>query len=70
MDNSDLEMGIMEEVKRHQQLRNIISDFMFEMHYDSRDMRRYFGRPNMSYIQTLETLRAFRESGVFLHYWP
>lgn len=60
----------MEEIRKDKDLKSIISELMFEMHYDSRDMRPYFLRPNMSYIETLETLRAFRESGVFLHYWP
>lgn len=70
IDNSDLEMSIMEEVRRDAELKRIIGEMMFEMHYDSRDMQRYFGSPNMSYIKTLETFRSYREMGIPLHYWP
>jgi hypothetical protein len=70
IDNSDLELGIMEEIRRDASLQKMISEIMFEMHYNSRDMRQFFGEPNMSYAGTLETLKQFRELGVFLHYWP
>ena len=70
IDNSELEMSIMEEVRRDEELKRIIGEMMFEMHYDSRDMQRYFGSPNMSYIKTLETFRSYREMGIPLHYWP
>jgi hypothetical protein len=70
IDNSELEMSIMDEVHRDPELRDIIGEMMFEMHYDSKDMQMYFGRPNMSYIKTIETFRSFREMGLPLHYWP
>jgi len=70
IDNSELEMSIMDEVHRDPELRDIIGEMMFEMHYDSKDMQMYFGSPNMSYIKTIETFRSFREMGLPLHYWP
>lgn len=70
IDNTPLEMSIMDEVERDDALRNMISDFMFELHYNSADMQVHFGSPNMSYAEALMTLRRFRELGVPLHYWP
>eukprot|EP00890_Picochlorum_soloecismus_P004060 jgi/Picsp_1/4655/NSC_02025-R1_protein len=70
IDNSELEMSIMDEVRRDEELKRIIGEMMFEMHYDSRDMQRYFRRPNMSYTKTVETFRSYREMGIPLHYWP
>jgi len=70
IDNSELEMSIMAEVLRDEELQGMIGEMMFEMHYDSRDMQRYFGSPNMTYIKTLETFRSYREMGIPLHYWP
>eukprot|EP00889_Picochlorum_renovo_P001305 jgi/Picre1/28335/NNA_003741.t1 len=70
IDNTPLEMSIMDEVERDEALRNMISDFMFELHYNSTDMQVHFGSPNMSYAEALMTLRRFRELGVPLHYWP
>jgi hypothetical protein len=70
IDNSELEMSIMDEIRRDKDLRRILGELMFEMHYDSRDMRQFFGSPNMSYSKTLETLRSYRELGIPLHYWP
>lgn len=70
IDNSELELAIMKEIERDTELRGMISELMFEMHYNSRDMQLYFGTPSMSYIETFETMRQFREMGLFLHYWP
>lgn len=63
-------MTVMEEIRNNKKWGKMISEMMFEMHYDSRDMQRYFGSPNMSYVEVLETFRHFREIGIFLHYWP
>ncbi|KAI8107450.1 hypothetical protein M9435_002479 [Picochlorum sp. BPE23] len=70
IDNSELEMSVMKEIMEDEHLQHIISELMFEMHYDSPDMERYFGKPNMSYINVLETFRSCRQKGIFLHYWP
>ena len=60
----------MEEIRSNKKWGKMISEMMFEMHYNSRDMQRYFGSPKMSYVEVLETFRQFREIGIFLHYWP
>lgn len=60
----------MKEFEQDDALRNMIADFMFELHYDSADMRVYFGTPDLSYAEALTIFRSFRELGLPLHYWP
>ena len=70
IDKAELEMQIMNYILNDEILLSMISEMMFEMHYDSPYMRAYFGSPSTSYSDVLETFREFRKRGLFLHYWP
>lgn len=70
IDNVELEMAFMKEVLEDAQLRSLISEMMFEMHYSHRDMEPWFGQPNGTYTNVLELFHALRKAGLRLHYWP
>lgn len=72
IDNIPVEMQFIEAIASDPQLRASISEMMFEMHYDSVHMAPWFGDigKGTSWVQVLELLRALRDAGLRIHYWP
>ncbi|KAL4854373.1 hypothetical protein ACK3TF_004889 [Chlorella vulgaris] len=70
IDHVVFEMAFMQEVVNSRQLRSLISEMMFEMHYSHKDMAPWFGSPNSTYQNVLELFHSLRQTGLRLHYWP
>ena len=70
IDNSKIELDLMKEIEINSTVRSMIGEMMFEMHYNSTDMLRYFGMPPTTYVEVLQLFHELRKSGLRLHYWP
>jgi hypothetical protein len=48
----------------------MIAEMFFEKHFDSPDMRPWFGSPATSYLPALAGISELRAAGIRIHYWP
>lgn len=69
IDAPDLESKLIQQLDP--QLISSIHSFYYELHFDVKEMRPYFGDQNpMTYTQTIEELYSLRAKGLALHPWP
>ncbi|KAI3432815.1 hypothetical protein D9Q98_010398 [Chlorella vulgaris] len=70
IDHVEFEMAFLHEVSNSAQLRGLISEMMFEMHYSHKDMAPWFGWPDSTYQDVLRLFHSLRQTGLRLHFWP
>lgn len=51
-------------------LTDVIAEFFFEEHFDSKEMQPYFEKPERTWNHTIRHFHDLRASGLRLHYWP
>lgn len=71
IDDASVEMVLFKQIINSPDLQPLLSELLFEMHYDHPNMRRYFGgRNGQDWLDVFDTFTAVRRSGIRLHYWP
>lgn len=70
IDNPALELDIITQVLHDEQLRGLVSEVVFEMHYYHPDMEQWFRRPKTQWVDVVNMFNQLRSAGVRVHYWP
>ena len=70
IDNDAVETAIMDQLEADDCAIERITEMFYEKHYDSPDMREYFGAPPVTLAQATHNFAALRRKGLRLHYWP
>ena len=70
IDNDAVETAIMDQLEADDCAIERIAEMFYEKHYDSPDMREYFGAPPVTLAQATHNFAALRRKGLRLHYWP
>jgi hypothetical protein len=69
----EVEMQIMEHFKAAKDVRGMVAEMFFEMHFDA-DLMRGIGPSWKNKVAThadsLEFMHALRRDGLRIHYWP
>lgn len=72
IDNSPLELSLVDQIQSNPYSKEMISEMMFEMHYSSPHVNHWFGAlgQGKSWKDVLQTFTALRQAGIRVHYWP
>jgi len=70
VDNNAVESAIMGHLEADDCAIECIAEMFYEKHYDSVDMRQYFGQPAATLPQAARDFEALRRKGLRLYYWP
>ncbi|KAL4430875.1 hypothetical protein ABPG75_006131 [Micractinium tetrahymenae] len=72
VDAPAVELPFMRAIAEDAELRRLIGELHFEMHYTHRDMALWFGDSggNVTISDVLTMFRELRQEGLRLHYWP
>jgi hypothetical protein len=70
IDNDELEDKFIRQIAESGDLKDMIAEMFFEKHFDSPDMRPWFGSPATSYLSALAGISKLRAAGIRIHYWP
>jgi hypothetical protein len=73
IDESRLELGMVQRILEDPVLSTMIGEMMFEMHYRSPHVNQWFGGMEVldkEWIDVLALFTALRRKGLRLHYWP
>lgn len=72
IDAAEVELPFMRSIAADAELRGLIGELHFEMHYTHRDMQHFFAQTggNVTMNDVLAMFGDLRQKGLRLHYWP
>lgn len=72
IDNSEVEMQFMKHIIDSPVLVAMLSEMMFEMHYNSQNVNQWFATTGgtTQWAEVFTMFASLRQRGLALHYWP